>query len=854
MKSRHGLKVLVLYTFLATFACGAALFAILKLNARAAHCRSTALAAQEVEHRIDDVSRLELEAYGPEMEGRDLQGESARSIQSLELAATKLSMYRNSPLIGNLVASTRAYDRILSREFSRLDVRDLTGARQIDFAEADPAYDNLREQVARTTLGLENRAERARHLADVLSPIFLVSSVLLALVCALGQQRAQVKGLRREQQARTAEESARKVFGTHERLTAVLADLKVAVWTASADGTRIDYVSPGLAEIYGRPAEDFYQDPNLWRQVIHPADTNKAVEEVASGLTSAGTATSEYRIVRPDGEVRWISCFVKIARDHSGAPTRLNGSTTDVTAERQASLALKASQQRYDRTVENVPGVVYQFRLAPDGTKSFPYMSPQSLAYFGVPAEEIMADPMALIGRINAEDMAGHDEVLRASIEDMSVSNWECRITTKAGEERYFRRNSKPEQSSDGSITWDAIMFDVTAQKQAEQSEREVEAARRANLAKSHFLSRMSHELRTPMNAILGFAQVLGMDSLEERQQVPVDQIIKAGRHLLNLINEVLEISRIESGTLAMSIEPVNVREVVSNAIDMVSSIAVSSGITIEAVWDHDPAIQVSADMQRLAQSIINLLSNAIKYNRQGGLVTVRSSSKDGKWVLDVEDTGLGIPSTIQARLFSPFDRLGAEQTETEGTGLGLSLTKNMVDAMGGSVRLVASSTAGSVFRVELPTVEGLSSVPALSDPAPGLAQAESQVTVLYIEDNGSNRLLMETLFAKKPGFRLDVAETGAHGLELAAAQTPDIILLDLHLPDMDGRTVLQRLRTEPQSEHTPVIVLSADANPGQIQRLLDTGANEYLTKPIDVGAFWKAMNGVTALKERHAA
>ena len=377
-----------------------------------------------------------------------------------------------------------------------------------------------------------------------------------------------------------------------------------------------------------------------------------------------------------------------------------------------------------------------------------------------------------------------------------------------------------------------------------EQTMTELDAAREtaetANQSKSEFLSRMSHELRTPLNAVLGFAQLLEIESLTEDQSESVTQIVKGGRHLLELINEVLDIARIETGHLALSAEPVLPSEVVSDVLDLIRPLAVERSVTITANLGAADAY-VLADRQRLRQVLLNLLSNAVKYNRVGGSISIGCDRRDPTHVrISVTDTGTGIPLESQAKLFQPFERLGAEQTNIEGTGVGLALSRRLTEAMGGRLDFESTVGRGSTFYVELPVTEGPVERFERLNPQPvEVAHPETtRHTVLYIEDNLANVKLIEHVFASRGDIDLVPAMQGRMGLDLARRDPPALVLLDLHLTDMDGRDVLRLLRAEPVTADLPVIVLSADATERQIERLLAEGATAYVTKPIDLGEF----------------
>jgi CheY-like chemotaxis protein len=376
-------------------------------------------------------------------------------------------------------------------------------------------------------------------------------------------------------------------------------------------------------------------------------------------------------------------------------------------------------------------------------------------------------------------------------------------------------------------------------------------AAEKANHAKSEFLSRMSHELRTPLNAILGFTQLLELDALTEEQRESTAQILRAGKHLLALINEVLDVTRIEAGRLALSPEPVLVREVAAEAADLTMHLAHNLGVRVAVDESHD-GINVRADRQRLKQVLVNLLSNGIKYNRRGGRVLVTCASLPGEATrISVADTGFGIPSDKHERLFVPFDRLGREQSEVEGTGLGLALSKALVEAMGGRLGVTSAEGSGSTFWIDLPRAPFHNGDGAGDD-----AQAEHvpaapgcSGTVLFIEDNPANvRLVERVLQRRRPGVRLLSALTGGTGLQLARETPPDLILLDQNLPDLSGVEVLQALRGEPALGAIPVVMVSGDAMPEQIERIMALGIAAYVTKPFAVddllAVMDSAMNG----------
>jgi PAS domain S-box-containing protein len=381
-----------------------------------------------------------------------------------------------------------------------------------------------------------------------------------------------------------------------------------------------------------------------------------------------------------------------------------------------------------------------------------------------------------------------------------------------------------------------------------EELEHALADAERASSAKSEFLSRMSHELRTPLNSVLGFAQLLDMDDLDDTQREAVGHILRAGQHLLNLIDEVLDIARIESGRLDISVEPVPVGDVVGDAVDLTGPLAEDRGIHLAVDLQRCPAgTHVYADRQRLLQVLLNLLSNGVKYNRAEGTVSVTVVRQKNVTRISVSDTGPGIAPEDAERVFKPFDRLGAERSGVQGTGVGLTLSKHLVEQMGGTIELVSEPQAGATFVVSLPTAPPPEKAKVLSPPTRTGSVPDGMLRVLHIEDNLANLELVEQILARSGSVDLRAAMYGSLGLELAREHRPDLILLDLHLPDMTGAQVLEQLRADPGTAEVPVVVVSADATPNQIRTLQAGGVLAYLTKPIDVHELLRVVELVSA-------
>jgi signal transduction histidine kinase/CheY-like chemotaxis protein len=368
-----------------------------------------------------------------------------------------------------------------------------------------------------------------------------------------------------------------------------------------------------------------------------------------------------------------------------------------------------------------------------------------------------------------------------------------------------------------------------------------------ASQAKNAFLSSTSHELRTPLNSILGFTQLLELSDLGEEDQDSVQRILRAGRHLLALINEIIDIARIESGELSVSMEPVSVTPVIEEASQLMTPLAAERSIEIQHGWAQSD-LAVHVDRQRLSQILVNLISNAVKYNRPGGQITVScQAADDGQVSVTVADTGPGLSADDLARIFTPFERLSAAQTAIEGTGIGLPLARALAEAMGGALIAASAPGHGSAFTLSLPRAPDIAPEPAAeTGPVPRLALGGRTVSVLYIEDNPANVEVVARFLKGRPGSRLRSESSGRAGLGAARDEVPDLILLDLHLEDMHGEQVLKELRADPATAAVPVVVLSAEASRGVIHRLLANGAAAYLTKPLDLSQLGDLIGSLT--------
>ena len=394
------------------------------------------------------------------------------------------------------------------------------------------------------------------------------------------------------------------------------------------------------------------------------------------------------------------------------------------------------------------------------------------------------------------------------------------------------------------------IGTDNSVRKQVElELHQAMAVAEKANLAKSDFLSSMSHELRTPLSAILGFAQLMesGAPQPTVSQKRSIDQILQAGWYLLELINEILDLALIESGKLSLSLEPSSLPEIMRECQAMIEPQAQQRGIRVVFPQLESP-LYVKGDRTRVKQVLINLLSNAIKYNTPDGSVVVDcDASAPGHIRIGVTDTGAGLTPEQLTQLFQPFNRLGQEATAEQGTGIGLVVCKRLIELMGGVIGVESTVGKGSVFWIELKrTTEPQlapgsdQSVPAIRTQVPA---GQETSTLLYVEDNPANLMLVEDLIARRPDIRLLSARDGDRGIEIAHAARPDVILMDINLPGISGITALRLLAKDPVTAHIPVVALSANAIPRDIERGLQAGFFRYLTKPIKVAEFMETLD-----------
>ena len=592
-----------------------------------------------------------------------------------------------------------------------------------------------------------------------------------------------------------------------------------------ANGT-FKHVNAAWTSVLGWTAEDLVNAPYI--NFVHPDDHDATIKEAERLAAGARAIDFENRYRAKDGSFRWMSWRVTPSSDGQ----LLYCATRDVTEARRAREALAHARREIQEILDHSPIVVFvtdvegRYRLLNSASRSVTGHRPDQL--IGKTAADVFPPDVAARLRANTQRV----------IEARDAITFEEVLPSAEGP-RVYSVVRFPLFDANGNISAICGMSqDVTAQKAAADAVQQARTeAVRANRAKSDFLSRMSHELRTPLNAILGFTQLFDRERMNDDERENIRHILEGGRHLLDLINEVIDISRVESGTLALSNEPVEVKDAIDGAINMIRPLASANGIRI-TVGPVDDGLAVLADRQRFRQVLLNLLSNAVKYNRADGSIRVTVTRQPGGRVrIGVQDTGAGIPPQMLSQLFQPFERLGAEKSAVEGTGLGLALSRALCEAMGGTLDVESVVDRGSTFTLEL-SETALVQTPVhteAAEPAHATAAADHAALLVYIEDNAANVTLMQRILSRRPRLRMAHAADGRSGIEMVREQAPDMVLLDLQLPEMSGEAVLRELWKDPVTRRIPIVVLTADATRGLPQRLMSAGAHACLTKPLDV-------------------
>ncbi len=628
-------------------------------------------------------------------------------------------------------------------------------------------------------------------------------------------------------------------------------------------------INPAMCKLTGYSVEELVAMP--FTELTHPADLAADLRQLQCLL--AGEIASykiEKRFIHRSGRDIWVNSTTALLRDADGQPQYFIGALEDITEQKATRAQLDLQRRFVERLTHAMPNTLHLFSRAEQRNLWVNRHLGETLGYSAAAIAQMGADFLPQV--LHPEDVPAMELHLQRVFEstDEAVLELEYRVRPQAGQWRWLQQSDTVyRREPDGqAVELVGTATDVTDRKRIKADlVAALAAAEGVNQAKSSFLSSMSHELRSPLNAVLGFAQLLqsGKPPPTERQQECVEEILKAGWYLLGLIDEILDLSLIESGRLSCELAPVPLAAVLDDCQAMVEGQAAARGIRLSLPPLADDCI-VSVDRSRLMQVLINILSNAIKYNREGGTVQVHCEAvAEDRMCIRIEDSGVGLSAEQLGHVFQPFERLGQQAGVIEGTGIGLALSKRLVELMGGRIGVHSVVGQGSVFWVELDAPGAQASAPA-STPASSLATGPARLvaavapeptatgrrpcTVLCVEDNRANQLLVQRLLAARSDVRLLLAGDGLLGVQLAHSMQPDVVLMDINLPDLSGLEAMGRLAADPATAHIPVIAVSARA----MQHDIDTGLREgffrYLTKPIKIDALTEALDAALALRD----
>lgn len=633
--------------------------------------------------------------------------------------------------------------------------------------------------------------------------------------------------------------------------------------------TLLSWVGAERAALLGCPVTDLFTPAGrlMWHAHVMPELLHgQPVEDLVVTLRQRGGGSQEVQ----------LNATRRPAAAGQASEARVHVACMRVQARAQLEQRLRTLQ----RLATEAPGMLFQLRQAVDGSLSFTYVNEAVRTLFGCSPSVVLRDPSAVWARLDPDHLAQWHEGMTRAAHARQAWVLQYRVRHGAGWV-WHEAQASPVHEPDGSVLWHGHAQDITAHRQLLQDRQDKALAERDSQAKSAFLARMSHELRTPLHGILGFARLLSAPEggLSGAHRERAEFIVAAGDNLLRLVNDVLDISRIEAGQLAMSPEPVLLERIWQEALRLLSpQIAARRA---QLVTPSRLGVWVLADPGRLLQVVLNVLSNALKYGPLGGTVRLEVRIGGALVTLSVSDEGPGLSPAQQAALFQPFNRLGAEGSTVDGVGLGLVISKGLIEQMGGPLGLDRGLGPGATFDVCLPLAtpplagaelgDSLAAplgpmaasaalaaplaipapmAPSAAAPAPKTAPKtapSSGLAVLYVEDNHVNAILMQAVFDLQDRHQLHVAPDAAAALARVRTWRPDVFLLDMHLPGTDGLQLLSALRGHAHLRDVPAVAVSADAMPCDIERALAAGFDAYWTKPLDVGRIVAMLEAVMA-------
>ncbi len=615
---------------------------------------------------------------------------------------------------------------------------------------------------------------------------------------------------------------------------------------------RIEYVNPKFTDHTGyRPDEVIGHNPNILKSGhTHAEEYERLWEDITHDREWRG----EFLNKRKDGSLYWDATSISPVKSADGTITAFIAVKEDITERKRIEEELEHQKSLFEAIFNSISDAV----VFTNPDRQMVTINPGLRKVFGYELDELAGLTTVVLYESQEEyDRQGRIRFNLSAKE--KIAPYVVNYRRKNGQVFPGETLGTMVKDKTGKVMgFIGVIRDISERKKADEALHQArKAADNANRAKSNFISSMSHEFRTPLNAILGFGQLLIHNpraSLDAQQEEYVGHILKGGDHLLELVNEVLDLSTIEAGKVNLAPEAMETGKVIEECLFATRALAERRGIQIADRTQGKDLPAVWADHMRFKQVLLNLLSNAVKYNRDGGTVDFDCwPTADGMVHFDVADTGKGIPESRRGEIFQPFSRLGAEATEVEGSGVGLAISKKLVELMGGRIGFESAEDQGSTFWIELPLAEGKGAVqgntkgPVLSPFTASPQDSLGKRTVLYVEDDPENRRLVEAIISHLPGMVLHCASTAEEGLDIARKVKPDVILMDINLPGMDGFEALEHLRGEDETHAIPVIAVTARAMSGDLEKGLAAGFKAYLTKPIQVYEMVSALQEVLA-------
>jgi PAS domain S-box-containing protein len=667
---------------------------------------------------------------------------------------------------------------------------------------------------------------------------FLVKDNLARLIPAI-EREVRDAGIRR---------SHREMVSRYQLL---VERLPMIVYMNPVDArTSTTYISPQIQTILGFSPEEWLADPKFWQTRLHPDDREKVMKEMERSERAKDAANLEYRMLDREGRVVWFHDQAVLVRDDQGRPQYWQGLKVDITQRKEAETQARQSEERFSKAFRASPIAISITRLS-DGL--FADVNDSFLRMLDYSREEVIGRTALDLGIFaDVKERTAFIQMLR---EQGQVIDYEMSTHTKSGEKLHVLFSTEIIDLNGESYAL-ATVLDITDRKRAEEEvlklnaelERRVQERtvqlERALRAKDEFLANMSHELRTPLNAILGLSESLSehiAGPLNEKQDRYVKTISESGTHLLSLINDILDLARIDSGQVVLNISGVDVQQVCQASLRMINQQALKKHLQVKFEIDQE-ITSIWVDERRIKQILVNLLSNAVKFTPSGGELglDVHGDRREKRVMFTVWDHGIGIRESDLDRLFQPFVQLDSSLArEATGTGLGLALVAQMARLHGGSVSVESQLDEGSRFTVTLPWEPALATDDELRMKSTGKfrairPEAKDRPIVLLIEDTRETTALV-TDYLQMAGYQVVSARDALTGIDLAKRTRPNIILMDIQLPGIDGLEATRRLRADPELRVLPVIALTALAMPGDRERCLAAGANDYLTKPVSL-------------------